>query len=149
MRPTREEHDQRIELCCRLIGAGLYDSQIKKMVAKQFDLSPRSVEKYLRRARGILLDRRNRDRATHQAESMAFYEAIMQKPGVKDRDKLFARRRVDKLLGLEEPQRHQISGTLGLHDDERARLDEIERDPEARAAMERLAEKLGPAYPSG
>jgi len=91
----------------------------ERLIAGHFKCSPRSVERYLKEARQRLREHRGQSHEDLQAASMAFYELILQDPNARSGDKLFARKRLDQLLGLEEPQRHELSGKDGgpiVHD---------------------------------
>ncbi|MCG8509468.1 MAG: hypothetical protein MI741_09600, partial [Rhodospirillales bacterium] len=97
-RPTRDEYELRVELVATLISKGKRDGQIKRMMRKQFDVSPRTVQSYLARAREQLRARRNRSREDLQAESLAFYESVIADDKASNYEKLMAARRRDLLL---------------------------------------------------
>lgn len=140
-RPTRDELEARIEMTVKLISAGFHDGQVKRTVAKEYNCSTRTVEAYLRRAREILRDRRNRSREDLQAESMAYYESVLVSKSATPRDRLFARKRIDELLGLEEPRRHEHSGPAGGPIKTESTVSPILTDPELRKQAQDLSLK--------
>jgi hypothetical protein len=119
--PTDAELQARIDRCRQLLGQGKYDGEVKKIVAAQFKLSPRTVERYLRRARDLIVADTGRDKQEHRAESYAFYVEVRGNAKALPKDRLRAQERIDKLLGLEEPQRHQ----LAIH---RRRIEDLSDD---------------------
>lgn len=146
IKPDRAGHEERVDLALRLIASGLHDGRIKRLIAAQYDCSPRTVERYLRRARQIIFERRNRTKGELQAESMAFYERILADSKSSNREKLLARRRIDQLLGLEEPKRHELSGPNGgpiqSQVSARDQAAAIMSDPEAMELAISLSERL-------
>ena len=111
--PTSDELDARIDMCRQLISAGHYDGEVKSKVATHFNLSPRTVERYLRRARDLMIKETGKPQIEHRAESLAFYQHVRKKHEEETRDRIRAQERIDKLLGLETPQRVEMSGPGG------------------------------------
>jgi hypothetical protein len=75
--------------------------------------------------------------------SFAFYHSVIRDPQATVRDKLLARKRIDKLLGLE-----QRDSTAPRNDEqEREAVTALSQmalqDPEARELLARLTERLG------
>ena len=142
----RAEKEQRLRLTCQCLAAGMRDGDIKRAVSSKFGCAPRSVERDITEARRQLRAHRDRDRADLQAESMAFYEQILQNPQAKTGDKLFARKRLDQLLGLEEPQKLEHSGPAGGPIRTESGIDrEVQKmldDPELEAEVDRVAQEI-------
>lgn len=111
--PTNDEIDDRIHLVHKLLCAGRFAEEIKLIVSQKYGISPRTVDRYLRRARDMLLADLDRDPAEHRGESLAFYRKVAADPREKARDRLIARKRVDMLLGLDAPKRREHSGPGG------------------------------------
>lgn len=109
----RKQQQYRIRDCERLIANACYDGEIKRIVARRYGINPRTVERDIAQARRNILERRNRGRNELQAESMAYYERVLRDKRASQRDKLYARKRIDELLALEEPRRHELSGPGG------------------------------------
>lgn len=112
-RLTTQERQLLIEECRDLMMTGAYRSQIKRDLGAKWGMAPRSLEKIMKSASAMLLERRRQDRETHQAESQAFYESILRDPKANRRTKLRAAELRDKLLGLREPARHELTGADG------------------------------------
>jgi hypothetical protein len=65
-------------------------------------LSSRSVERYVSRARDIIMSELGRGKAFLRALSLLNYEQIVADPNTSARDRIRALARIDKLMGLEE-----------------------------------------------
>lgn len=113
IRPTHKEHRERVAMCRALLGKCVHDGDIKRIVAAKYGISKRSVERYLRSAREQMVAETGQPREVLQAESVEFYRTICQKKEAEDRDKIKARERIDKVLGLEAPARLEHSGRDG------------------------------------
>lgn len=107
------EVEERIELCVKLLRMGAYTGDIKRAIAAKYGCSTRSVEVPISRAREILVAESGRSREEHRAESLAFYSRMKGDDKAKDRDRLLAQERIDKLLGLESPNKTELSGPGG------------------------------------
>jgi len=55
----------------------------------------------------------SRPKAEHQAESYRFYAEVVANAQAKNADRIKARERIDKLLGLEAPAKHALTDTEG------------------------------------
>jgi hypothetical protein len=124
-RPSPDEVEDRTLMVRRLLAQGQYDGQIKKVVAAHYKISPRTVERYLRRARDEMLAETGQDKSQLRAEGYGFYREMRANGKASDKDRLKAQERIDKLLGLEAPQKIQVGG------------DDIDR--EIRRELDRLA----------
>ena len=96
-----EDREHVVRLIKKMLGMGKYSSDIKRAVAEEFQLSPRSVGRYLKRARQEMISRMKVTPDTHRAESFYFYRSLINNPDVHPREKLRARERIDKLFGLD------------------------------------------------
>jgi hypothetical protein len=108
-----------------MLSEGFYDGEIKRAVAAKYNLSPRTVERYLRRARDQIIAESGRPLVEHQTKSLAFYCAvrrgtmtvqgptgpIMQIATISER--LRAQERIDQLMGLEAPTQIHHAGAVG------------------------------------
>ncbi|QDT45318.1 hypothetical protein Pan241w_54380 [Gimesia alba] len=100
---SKEDREHVVRLVKKMLGMGKYSSDIKRAVAEEFQLSRRSVERYLKRAREEMVYRMQVEPDVHRAESYYFYRSVINNPNVHPREQLRARERMDKLLGLEIP----------------------------------------------
>lgn len=127
---------QRITLAVELLAvAGLKKFQIKKAFKDKFGTGPRTVERYLTKARAILRAEAGKADEDHIAESYAFYKSILHHKNSTIREKTKAQECIDKLLGLRKPFKVAQTDAAGkdIPDDE---LDARKR--RIIAAMERI-----------
>ena len=111
VKPTQEEWDRRVDLTHRLLSKGLRKSDIITGVVtdcakRGYDISRLTVRNnYLVSARKRILKEINEERLDQQASSLAFYKSVLSDLKASNRDKIKAQERIDKLLGLEAPQK--------------------------------------------
>jgi hypothetical protein len=101
-KPTKEQLEERIERTREMLASGLQKRVIKRRLAKRYGVNPRTCETYLARARELIVQASGRARPEWRAESLAFYESVIADRLASTRDKVKARERIDKLLGLED-----------------------------------------------
>lgn len=99
---SQAEYAERVTACILLIGKGHRDGEIKRIISKTFGVAPRTVEHYLCRARAELREDLGRDPEDHAAEAIESYRRILQSEDSRPIDKIKARERIDKILGLEK-----------------------------------------------
>ena len=117
MRPSRKEHDERVAVCADMLARGFRNGAIKRRVAAFYSCSPRSVERYLRRARDRLVEELNEgDRETHRARSLDQYRMLLRDDNSSAVVRLKAQERIDRILGLEAPAevRQEVYGKVDL-----------------------------------
>ena len=73
----------------------------------------KTVDRIVGRARKEMLARLQRPKEEFRCDSLAFYEAQCNSPKASVAEKVRARQRIDELLGLDEPQRREITGGNG------------------------------------
>ena len=101
VRTSPQRSEQIVRLIKKMIGRGSFISEIKTAIAEEFQLSRRSVERYLTRARREMLDEVEQNLEHHRADSLFFYRSVIDSPKSTERDRLRARERIDRLLGLD------------------------------------------------
>ncbi|WP_339732503.1 hypothetical protein [uncultured Gimesia sp.] len=107
--------DQRklvLRLIRKMLGMGKYTSDIKQAVAQEFHLSRRSVERYIKRARKEMVERTGISVEYHRSDAFHFYRSMINDPKAHPREKLRARERMDKLLGLDMPVKTHLEPEL-------------------------------------
>ena len=112
---TEAEVEERVTEVEKMLRAGpILKSQLVKFIKNKFEVQRRMAEYYIARARERMLLRLNRVKDEHRAESLSYYEGVILNPAATVREKVVARERIDKLLGLEVAQRLELehSGTL-------------------------------------
>src|SRR5438874_2027192 len=103
-KPTTDEKAERIELCRSMLLRRVPKSTIKKAFRQRFghNIDHTTIERYLLRAREVMLTDLTRGRQLLRAEGLALYESILADPKAAHRDKVKAQERIDKLMGLED-----------------------------------------------
>lgn len=107
VRPTRGQEEAREDYAFELLSRALHKSQIKTLFQKKFDCSARTVERYLARARARMIELSGKSKEEHRQEALAFYLSCLRHPEATVKEKVYARERIDKLLGLDAPQQVQ------------------------------------------
>ena len=91
-----------------LVTETLLKSELKKRVRERYGIqNPRTIEEYITRARERLMTRLMRTKDEHRLESLSFYEGMLHSTATTPTEKIRARERIDKLLGLEQPMQIQ------------------------------------------
>lgn len=115
-RPTLEEHEERIELVVKLMVILARKWEIKRGLELRYGkIAPRTVERYMARARERLREFEGKSKEELFAESVQYYAGVLKStdPKVTTRDKMVARERLDDLFGLKHAVRHEITGADG------------------------------------
>lgn len=127
-RTSDAELEERVELVRTLLCSRYPKYKIKRLLKERYDVCPRTVENYLARARRELVEATGQGKDEHVADAYAFYLSILENRETATRDKLKAQERMDKLLGLEMPQKFAATDTRGNDlnaDERRSRIAEI------------------------
>lgn len=111
-KPDKIELESRYEYTVFLISRRLYKSDIKRALMRKYNISARTCENYMAEARRRMVDASGRSRDDHRLDSLKFYESIIAGPDGDLRDKIYAQSRIDWLLGLEAPVRHEHDHNL-------------------------------------
>lgn len=100
-RVSDDEAEERYEFVAELHDMGCTLGKVKRLFRERFgDVSHRTIGEYFTRAKLAQLADAARAKADVRAESLSIYKRIGFQ-GFKDADRIKARERVDKLLGLE------------------------------------------------
>tara|TARA_R110002111_G_scaffold262694_1_gene340245 strand:- start:196930 stop:197397 length:468 start_codon:yes stop_codon:yes gene_type:complete len=100
-RVSREQQELVVRLIKKLLSMGKYTSLIKTVVSEKFQISRRSVERYIKRARREMIAHMEIPIEQHRAEAYYFYLSVIESEKATCRDRLRARERIDKLVGAE------------------------------------------------
>lgn len=103
---TIEEEEERIRIITIFIAEGRHNGEIKKLIAAKFQIKPRSAERYMARARARLRQEIGKSKEDLRVDSFAYYQSVLRDPEATIFNKLKARQRIDKLLGVDVPQSH-------------------------------------------
>jgi hypothetical protein len=103
MKPTKQEHARRIEICRNLLAQRATKGVIKRYLKAEFGTSARTAERYLARAKQLLLLETQKPKEEHVADAYAFYNAVVADTSNKVETRIVAQSRIDFLLGLQSP----------------------------------------------
>ena len=150
-KPTIEDIELRVEEVVVLLSKGKRTGEIKKLIGNRYGVKYRQIADYIARARARIYQRRDQDRGEIQADSLAFYEMVAGGglAGASVRDRIIARKRVDQLLGLDEPRKIHLSGAIDSDPGMRERMAQASRDPSISEDARKLAERLAGIDPDG
>lgn len=110
-KPTNNELNARIARVADLLSHGLTRTQVHEACKQEWGVGWRTSERYMARAREFLVFETKMDRTEHVAMAYQYYASILRSPRAEIREKLIARERMDKLLGLEVPFRAEVNHT--------------------------------------
>jgi hypothetical protein len=142
-KPTRAEQEERATFTAFLLSRYAHKGEIKRLLQARFGVSARSCERYLARARELLLAGSGAPLEEHRLQSYNFYVSVIRDPQATLREKLIAQKRLDKLLGLELRGKAAVAEREAGPDPLAAIRQQALQDPEARELLARLAERLG------
>ncbi|QDV21102.1 hypothetical protein Pan153_57840 [Gimesia panareensis] len=134
---SKAEQTVVVRLIQKMIGLGKFTSEIKTAIAARYNLSRRSATRYLHRARHEMQEFVERDDDLHRTESFYFYLSVIENPDSTGNQRLRARERIDRIMGIELPnQYHQkrkfsksVEEIKSLSDEEfQAYYDKLMRD---------------------
>lgn len=109
----QQRREQIIARTKTMIAQCMHTGEIKKALFREFDIAWRQAMKYIGIARKEILESEGVSLEDKRSRSRAFYESVLQDPAATMFDKLRANERLDKLDGLEAPQRREVSGPAG------------------------------------
>lgn len=99
---SKEQQTQLVQLIKHLLSLGKHPTEIKRAVVREYDLASRSVERYITRARREMTKCFEVPIEQLRAEAIFFYISIINDTKSQQRERLRARERIDKLLGLDK-----------------------------------------------
>ena len=102
-RPTKQERRDRLEMACKLLSQRLTNGEAKRVMSRHYNMSPRSVERYLRRARMLLLHATQKSASEHRADAYSFYNSSVGNPKLPLRERIRSQEQIVKLFALEGP----------------------------------------------
>jgi hypothetical protein len=115
---------------------------------KKWGVGPAEARGYVKEARELLMQDLLRSKEEHRCDALAFYRSVILDPNASTVDKIRARERIDKLLGLEQPVKAEVEMSVRRSDipvdslplEVRKRILELVHDhSEGRALGERSA----------
>lgn len=112
---TNQEVVDRLEMAGTLLLKGMNKCDIKRALARYYNISTKMAEIYIGRARAVLLKDSGRPENEHRADAYALYKGMVEDQSLKPLTRLRAQELMVKLLGIEGPQRVEFSGQLNLN----------------------------------
>ena len=115
VKPTQADIDERVEYVLEMMIAGKAKGVIVKTGKEKWDVSTRTIESYISRAQGKMVEASNKPKEVLRKEAISVYQAIIDNKESRAIDVIKAQERIDKLHGLEQHpnQRVEISGPDG------------------------------------
>lgn len=95
---------------------GILKGDLRRWIKRKFRVEWRMAEEYIARARSELILRIERRKEELRADSAAFYEGVLETKGETTTDRLRARERLDKLLGLESKVQLEVEHSGSIAD---------------------------------
>ena len=118
---TAQEVERRVEMTIALLGRHAHRGQIHDYFRKlktpdgsPLALNWRTTDVYIARARKRMIEESGKPKESHRLDSYHTYWSIIRDPKASNTDRLSAQSRIDRLLGLEEPQRREVTGAAGM-----------------------------------
>jgi hypothetical protein len=107
-RPTKDEQEQRVDLVVFLLSRNISKSKIKVEMRRRWsDMSHRTIEAYLARARARVREMVGTSVANAREESLAFWLSVKTGPDATLRDRMFAQEKLDWINGVRPPLEEQ------------------------------------------
>jgi hypothetical protein len=75
---SRAEKEHLVRLVDQMLSSGTHRWDVYTCLKTQFDMSRRQAARYIGRATKLILARTNLPEETHRADSLAFYESVIQ-----------------------------------------------------------------------
>ena len=130
-RCTEEELEERVDFVAGMLAKCAKTGEIKRAVAKRFDVGHRAAGDYIARAKKLLAERIAISREQGKDLALGFLLDVIEKEPT--RYALVAEQRLSEILGYNAPKQMEVSGRDGqpleyrnmTPEERRARLDEI------------------------
>ncbi len=112
---TRIEFQRRVDAVLELLISGTREVRICQIVSKKYDVTPRTVYRYLKKAKEQLADAVDTNRDTLISRHLALRERIIEKALSENdlRTALRSSESIAKLIGLNAPERSELTGKGG------------------------------------
>lgn len=110
---NRDQLAERLVYVEGMIARGWRVGRIKQLIYARWGIKYSRAMDYIRQARHNILAEFERSPAEHTSESLAFYQQIQCEKDVPPIVRLYARKRIDELMGLDAPKRIHLGGDAG------------------------------------
>ena len=113
VKPTKAQFEQLIVLAVTAIKQGYNNSQNKAALKAKGVASTQTALEYMARARERIRSESDIPIDQLRSESLEFYKHLIRDPRTTIREKILARERFDKIMGLDAPVQAQVGGIAG------------------------------------
>jgi len=104
--PSRKlDKEFKVRRAIELLNSYQHKHEIFAVMEEEFGIKWRQSEEYLRLARERMLAETQKDKQEHVCDSFSFYKSIVEDPKVRPVDRIRAQEQIDRLLGLQQPQK--------------------------------------------
>jgi hypothetical protein len=137
--------DRLVNSIADMLSRGAFKSEAVQAIQRRYaaselwgrSCSRRTAEAVISKARELLCNQHGQSKLEHHRSSFSYYWSVLRDPNATVSERLSARTRLDKLLGLEAPLEHRHAGAGGgpiqhcpidlskLNDEQLARLEEL------------------------
>ncbi len=112
-RPGKNTIRERLDLTRKLLQAGLYDGEIKRLVSKQFGVARKSVIRYLSIVRKeIAAEYDPAEIERHRGDFLEFFRGVFSDKKAPTQARLRAAEDAVQMLGLNAPQRMEMTAKV-------------------------------------
>ncbi len=147
-RISREQRHQLLQAIKTLLGMHKHPSDIKRVISKEYQLSPRSVERYITRARREMVESLTIPFEELRAQSFQYYLYKLNNANLSEREQIRCRERMDKLLGLDCPsQNKRKRWTHNLTPEKIRNMSDKELDATREVILKDYYRGTGQSYP--
>lgn len=105
--------DEAVQLAEEMLCRREHKANVKVALWEKFRIQYRTAETVISRARARIMERSGKSIEEHRADAYAFYDSILRDPIAETRERIVAQARIDKLLGLQRPDRIEHTGANG------------------------------------
>lgn len=111
-KPDKKEHARRVIQVSHMLAIGGHEWEIKDMLRKEYGYKHSGSQRIMRAARALLVKQAGTTRVEAKARALDVYQEIVKDKAIPPQIRIQAQLRIDKILGLEEPQqvRQFVSG---------------------------------------
>lgn len=110
IKPTAKDYGKRVQQCIELLALRRTRHEIIAAMTAEYGVHWQTVDRYLLRAREVMLERSQRPKRDHIADAFSLYENVIKDPMATRKERLQAQDGLNDLLGLRAPRRTEISG---------------------------------------
>jgi hypothetical protein len=111
---SREASHERLRFVLQLLSRHVQKGEIKRFMRKKYGCCGRTTERYLARARELLIRSTGETSEFLRAQALALYEDVIRDPESTIRDRLIAQVSINHLLGLNAPCKRHVAASAEI-----------------------------------